>query len=142
MVVGVLLVQALVLAQGQLELLVEILENDLVENRVRFVLQNVEVASQRDQIGLELGDDVLPGAPGAHAVAGAVDAVPVLVFDHIIDVLIVVRPKAKGAEFSLALVVNGFIILLRVALKVRVGAWHPKVQGWIEIRENNPRISQ
>lgn len=96
----------MVLAQGQLQNLVEILEYQLIKHRGRLVPKNVQVAAQRDEIGLELRRDVLAAAASAGAVASAVVAVPVFVLVDVVDVFVVVGPDAKAAELAFALVVD------------------------------------
>ena len=72
------------------------------------------------------------------------DAVPVLVLDHLVDVLVIVGSQAERAELSFALIIDRFIIILGLTLgalrELGVRVRHPEVERRVEIRENDLRV--
>lgn len=85
-------------------MLVKILQQKLVENRVRLIPENIQISTQRDEIRLQLSGDVLSLATRADTVACAVVAVPVLVSYDFIDVVFVIGSQTKGAKLAFALI--------------------------------------
>ena len=69
---------------------VKVSEYNLVENRVTLVSKDVEIASQGDQVGLQLSVKILPQTPRAHADSSTVMAVPLLVLDDVLYLILVV----------------------------------------------------
>lgn len=100
----------MVLAEGQLEVIIEIPVDNVVKDRGRAVSESVQVAAKRHEVPLELRGDVLPDASGADAVASAVMAVPVLVFEDVVDVVLVIRSQTESAKLPLAFVVYVLIL--------------------------------
>jgi hypothetical protein len=101
-------------------MVVKILDNDSIKDRVTLILQLVDVSAQAHQIRFQLRSDVLPNTPGADAVAGAMVTVPVLVFQDLVQVVLVIGPKAKSAEFTIAFVINVLLSLLAFRRQIRV----------------------
>lgn len=125
-IVRVLLVETLVVGQRDFQVLVELLQNYLVEEGQRLLwlclderaagpatllrLENIEVASERDEVAFELCSDLLPLAPSAVAVTCAMMTVPAFVANNIIQTLIKVRLEAESAELALAFVFDGLLL--------------------------------
>ena len=63
-----------------------------------------------------MGGYVLALATCADTVAGAVMAVPVLVPHDLVDVVLIVRAQAEGAELTLALILDGTFLLTSLLL--------------------------
>ena len=74
------------------------------------LFENVEISAERDQVALELGRDLLPLAPRAVTVAGAVMTVPVLVADDVVQALIEVCLQTERAKLAFTFVVNHFLV--------------------------------
>lgn len=104
-------------------MLVELLKDELVEERealwgvvttqhslVQAVLEHVEVATERDEVSLHLGCDLLALAAGAEAVPRTMVTVPVLVTDDIIETVIEVRLQAEGAELPFAFILYALFL--------------------------------
>jgi len=73
-------------------------------------LEQVEVAAQRHKIGLQLSCNILPNAPRTDAVACAVVAMPILIFQNFIQVVLIICPQAKSAKFAVAFIVYVFLL--------------------------------
>ena len=74
---------------------------------MRLVSKNIQISTQRNEIRFELSCDVLSLAAGADAVAGAVVAVPVLVSNDFVDVVLVVGSQTESAKLAFAFIFDG-----------------------------------
>lgn len=119
-VIWVFLVQKLVLAQRQLQMIIEIFYNNAVKNRIWIILKHVEISSKWHQISFDLGGNILSNTPGANAIPCAVVAMPVFVFKDFRQIVLVVSAEAECAEFSIAFVIDIFLLFTIFQIMVRI----------------------
>ena len=95
-------------------MVVKVLYNDGIEDRVTLILKFIDVSAKAHQVGFQLRSDILANAPGANAVPRAMVTVPVLVLQDLVEVVLVIRPEAERAKFSIAFIVNVFLAFLAI----------------------------
>ena len=87
-------------------MLVEILQDGLVKDGVTLVSEDIQVAPERYQVGLELGGDILSRASGAHTVPRAVMTVPIFVPDNILQTVVAIGTNAEMTELPVAVIIE------------------------------------